>query len=128
MQISDAEWTVMNLVWESQPVDASYVIENLAGANNWSAATIKTMLHRLVKKGALSHDVDGKKYIYRSKVRRHDCVRRASRSFVDRVFGGRTAPALLQLVRSSKLSADEVAELRELLDSKDPSKKESRND
>ena len=123
MQISDAEWAVMNLVWDSQPIDASQVVDRLGPVNDWSAATIKTMLHRLVKKGALAHEADGKKYIYRSKVRRGDCVRRASRSFVDRVFGGQSAPALLQLVRSSKLTADEVEELRQLLDSKDPSKK-----
>lgn len=126
MQISDAEWIVMNLIWECQPIDASQVVEQLADANKWSVGTVKTMLHRLVKKQALCHEVDGKKYIYRSKVRRQDCVRRASRSFVDRVFGGHAAPALLQLVRSSKLSADEVAELRELLDSMDHQKKESK--
>lgn len=125
MQISDAEWIVMNLIWESAPIDASQVIDQLGEANCWSAATIKTMLHRLVKKQALSHEVDGKRYIYRSNVRRHDCIRKASRSFLDRVFGGDAAPALLHLVKNSKLSADEVAELRQLLDSKARSQKES---
>jgi len=125
MQISDAEWIVMNLIWECQPIDASQVVEQLGQANAWSAATIKTMLHRLVRKQALSHEVDGKKYIYRSSVRRHDCVRKASRSFLDRVFGGDAAPALLHLVKNSKLSADDLAELRELLDSKVPSRKET---
>jgi len=124
MQISDAEWIVMNLVWEAQPIDASQVVEELADANSWSVATIKTMLHRLVKKQALTHEVDGKKYIYRSNVRRHDCVRKASRSFLDRVFGGEAAPALLHFAKNAKLSAEDVAELRELLDSKDPSRKE----
>ena len=122
MQISDAEWIVMNLIWASGPIDASQVVEQLAHANGRSAATVKTMLHRLVKKGALSHQVDGKKYLYRSAVRRRDCVRRASRSFLDRVFGGQAAPALLHLVKTSKLSTDEVAQLRELLDSKDQQK------
>ncbi|NND98158.1 MAG: BlaI/MecI/CopY family transcriptional regulator [Pirellulaceae bacterium] len=119
MQISDAEWTVMNLVWEIQPVDSATVIEQLAEKNSWSAATIKTMLHRLVKKGALKHEIDGKRYHYRAAVRRSDCVRRASRSFLDRVFCGDAAPALLHFVKTSKLSADEVAQLRELLDEKD---------
>ena len=58
MQISDAEWTVMTLVWDSQPVDARFVIDELSGPNKWSAATIKTMLHRLVKKGALHHEAE----------------------------------------------------------------------
>ena len=104
MHISDAEWVVMNLVWNSQPVDSAQVIDRLATANDWSPATVKTMLHRLVKKGALSHELQGKKYIYRASVRQHDCVRRASRSFLDRVFAGQAAPALLHLVKTSKLS------------------------
>lgn len=118
MQISDAEWVVMNLIWGSQPIDASQVIERLSEPQEWSAATIKTMLHRLVRKGALSHEADGRKYIYRAKVRRHDCVRKASRSFLDRVFGGNAAPALLHLLKTSRLSPDEAAELRELLDAR----------
>ena len=128
MQISDAEWLVMNLIWESQPIDSGQVIEHLAAANDWSPATVKTMLHRLVKKGALTHEADGKKYIYRASVRKHDCVRRASRSFLKRVFGGQAAPALLHLVKTSKLSDDEVAQLRALLDSKDSKHGNRRND
>jgi BlaI family penicillinase repressor len=123
MQISDAEWIVMNLIWQSGPIDASQVVERLAKTNDWSPATVKTMLHRLVKKGALSHQANGKKYLYRASVRRHDCIRKASRSFLERVFGGQAAPALLHLVKTSKLSADEVAELRALLDEKELSSK-----
>ena len=118
----------MNLIWGSQPIDSAQVIEQLAKANGWSPATVKTMLHRLVRKGALSHQVDGKKYLYRTSVRRHDCIRQASRSFLDRVFGGQAAPALLHLVKTSKLSADEVAQLRTLLDSKENNKKGQGND
>lgn len=123
MQISDAEWIVMNLIWESQPLEARQVIDQLAAANDWSPATVKTMLHRLVKKGALSTESLGKKYLYRSGVRRHDCIRRASRSFLDRVFGGNAVPALLHLVKTSKLSAEELAELRVSLDLKESKSK-----
>ncbi len=94
-QISDAEWQVMNVVWQDQPVDAQQVIDQLARPNSWSTATIKTMLHRLVKKNVLTFDSVGKRYLYRSRVRRTDCVRRASRSFLNRVFGGSAAPALM---------------------------------
>ncbi|TWT85739.1 Penicillinase repressor [Posidoniimonas polymericola] len=116
--ISDAEWLVMNVVWEGQPVEAQQVVEQLAEANGWTAATVKTMLHRLVKKQALSYERDGKRYLYRAAVRRSDCVRRESRSFLDRVFGGAAAPALMHLVKTSKLTEQEVAELRRLLDEK----------
>jgi len=117
--ISDAEWQVMNIVWRDQPVDSQQVINLLAKPNDWSAATIKTMLHRLVKKKALAFDRDGKRYLYRAAVRRRDCVRRASRSFLDRVFDGSAAPALMHLVKTSKLTDAELAELRRLLNDKE---------
>jgi len=117
--ISDAEWLVMNVVWQDQPVDSQQVIDQLAGPNDWSAATIKTMLHRLVKKKALAFDRDGKRYLYHAAVRRNDCVRRESRSFLDRVFGGAAAPALIHLVKTSKLTDSELAELRSLIDDKE---------
>ena len=126
MQLSDAEWSLMNLIWQLQPTEASDVISALSQTHDWSDATIKTMLHRLVKKGALSTEAVGKKYRYRAAVQREACVRQASQSFLKHVFGGHAAPALLHLVRASKLTADEVARLRELLDSKLPKHKESR--
>lgn len=118
MQLSDAEWIVMNLIWDSQPTEASDVIAALGVGNEWSDATVKTMLHRLVKKGALATEQIGKKYRYTAAVRRSECVRNASRSFLDRVFGGDAAPALLHLVKTAKLSQDDLDQLRELLDSK----------
>ncbi|WP_442511034.1 BlaI/MecI/CopY family transcriptional regulator [Novipirellula sp. SH528] len=118
MQLSDAEWIVMNLIWDSAPTEASDVIAALGSDNGWSDATVKTMLHRLVKKGVLTTEQIGKKYRYTAAVRRSACVRKASRSFLNVVFGGDAAPALLHLVKTSKLSDDELAQLRELLDNK----------
>ena len=118
MQISDAEWIVMNLIWSSSPIEAAEVIDQIAADNGWSAATVKTMLHRLVRKGALATEQNGKKYLYMPAVRRDACVRQASRSFLDRVFGGEATPALIHFVKTSKLSAKDVAEIRALLDKK----------
>lgn len=122
MQLTDAEWIVMNLIWDSQPTEASEVIAALGSKNGWSDATVKTMLHRLVKKKVLSTRQVGKRYRYTAAVGRSACVRNASRSFVDRVFGGNTAPALLHLVEDAKLSEDEICELRKLLNAKASSK------
>ena len=83
--ISDAEWQVMNVIWDDQPVEAQRVIDQLAAANNWSSATIKTMLHRLAKKKVLAFEQSGKRYLYRAAVGRSDCIRQASRSFLERV-------------------------------------------
>jgi BlaI family transcriptional regulator, penicillinase repressor len=116
VSISDAEWQVMNVVWEGQPLTAQEIVAALERDNDWAPATIKTMLHRLVKKQVLSHESQGNRYVYRSAVRRSDCIRQASRSFLERVFEGDPAPLVAHFLRSTKFSADEIAELRRILD------------
>lgn len=123
MQISDAEWIVMNLIWTSSPIEAAEVIDRTAAANGWSSATVKTMLHRLVRKGALATEQNGKKYLYSPAVRRDACVRQASRSFLERVFGGDATPALIHFVKAAKLTEKDKDEIRAMLD-----RKNNRND
>lgn len=113
--ISDAEWQVMNVIWTAQPLAAQDVIAGLEGQTDWAPATVKTMLHRLVKKKVLAYEPQGNRYVYRPRVRRADCVKLASRSFLERVFAGEPAPLLAHFLRSSKLSSKEIAELRQLL-------------
>ena len=117
-EISTSEWQVMNVVWEKQPVTASTIIKHLAKSSDWSAATIRTFLHRLVKKGALEFEKDGNRYEYRAAVTKASTIKHASRSFLSSVFAGETAPLLTHFVKSSKLSPEEISELRKLLEEK----------
>src|SRR5262245_39511068 len=109
VSISDAEWQVMNIVWNGQPLTAQEIIGQLADQATWAPATVKTMLHRLVKKQVLAYEQQGNRYVYRSRARRSDCVKQASRSFLERVFGGESAPLLAHFLRSSSLSPQEIA-------------------
>ena len=117
-QISDAEWEVMKVVWDHhpQPVTAAEIIDRLARERDWSPRTIKTMLNRLVGKGAVDFRPEGKKYLYRAKVTRDACVRRESRSFLSRVFGGAVAPAVVHLLEHSDLTPQEIEHLRQILE------------
>ena len=116
--ISDAEWAVMNIVWEDQPVTASEIIKRLSDKNEWSAATIRTFLHRLVKKGALEYETQGNRYVYRAAVRKSSSIKTAARAFLDSVFDGQSGPLLAHFVKSQRLSKEELQQLRELLDEK----------
>ncbi|WP_010586735.1 BlaI/MecI/CopY family transcriptional regulator [Schlesneria paludicola] len=116
VSISEAEWQVMNVVWDRQPLTAQDVIALLSDQADWAPSTIKSMLHRLVKKEVLTYELQGNRYVYRSRVPRSDCVRNASRSFLDRVFGGESSSLLAHFLRRAKLSADEIAQLRQILD------------
>src|SRR5687767_6134426 len=93
--ISDAEWQVMDVIWGRSPVTANEVVARLAGRADWSPRTVKTMLNRLVNKGALAFQAEGKRYLYEPAVSREACVRDESSSFLARVFGGATGAALL---------------------------------
>ena len=119
VELSDAEWLIMNLIWERQPLMAQDVIAELKEPCSWSPATIRTMLHRLIKKQALHYEPDGNRYLYRAAVKRADCVRRAAKSFLDRVFDGEATPLLAHFVRTTKFTPEEISELRKLLDQKE---------
>ena len=114
-QISDAEWEVMKLVWELHPVPASDLVARLGREQRWAPRTIKTMLARLVEKGALVYEVEGKRFLYRAKVRREACVKHESRSFLSRVFGGAAGAMLVHFVNETPLTAEEITQLKKLL-------------
>ena len=109
----------MDVLWQRSPQAANEIVDGLAGRFDWEPATIKTMLNRLVKKGALKFKAEGKRYLYSPAVSRDACVRSAGRSFLDRVFGGAAGPLIAHFVEDAKLSKAEIEQLRRLLDRKE---------
>src|ERR1700741_4737800 len=92
-RISEAELVVMEALWSAgQPLTAAEVTQRIDAAREWSDRTIKTMLGRLLAKGALVHEEDGRRYLYRPAVERADYVAQESRRMLDRLFDGRISP------------------------------------
>jgi len=118
-KISEAEWVVMEVVWKKSPITALEVVQQLTAHKQWQDQTIRTMLRRLIRKKALTYKAEGKVYYYAPAVSRDQCVRGESRSFLERVFGGAAQPLLVQLVQESRLSSDEIAELKKILRDKE---------
>jgi BlaI family transcriptional regulator, penicillinase repressor len=116
--ISDAEWTVMKLLWERSPRTSREVVDALAPQSSWKPKTIHTLLARLVKKGAVAATREGREYQFAAVARAEDCQRHVTRSFLDRVFDGEVAPFLACFVRENKLSRAEIEELKRILDGK----------
>ncbi|MBN1670243.1 MAG: BlaI/MecI/CopY family transcriptional regulator [Kiritimatiellae bacterium] len=115
-RISQAEWEVMKVVWDRAPLTANEIVDELAGRNGWHHRTVRTMLNRLVKKGALRFRAEGKRYIYRPNIAKADCVTQEAQGFLDRVFGGSAAPMLVHFVKNAELSAEEIGELQRILE------------
>ncbi|MFN7562977.1 MAG: BlaI/MecI/CopY family transcriptional regulator [Prosthecobacter sp.] len=115
--ISDSEWAIMEALWESSPQTASEVTKTLRASMNWAENTVRTLLTRLVEKGALktAENASGTRTFIPA-VKREACVRAESQSFLDRVFGGAAKPLLVHFAHHSKLSPGEIKELKKLLD------------
>jgi len=119
MQISDAESIVMEVLWLRSPRSAEDVITDLARDQDWQEATIKTLLNRLLKKGAIRAEKDGRRYSYSAVLKRDDWVNSQSRTLLNRLFGGRVAPLVAHFSEKGKLSKKDIAELKKLIEGLD---------
>jgi BlaI family transcriptional regulator, penicillinase repressor len=120
MKISEAESKVLEVFWRAEgPLSADDVVAAMDNDRDWSAGTIRTFLTRLVKKEALGATPDGRRYLYRSLIRREDYVHDQSRHLIDRLFGGRVAPFITQFSARQRLSRREIEELKRLIESLD---------
>lgn len=128
VQISDSEWDVMETVWDAGPCTAADVIRRLRETHDWNHSTIRTLLARLVEKGALDYEVDGSRYIYRAALSREKCIRHEGRSFTEKVFGGDVGALLLHFARDASLEPEQIEELRKLLDDKRPRRRRKGTD
>ncbi len=119
MQISEAESVVMDVLWRRHPLGAEDVVLALADRQDWQEATIKTLLNRLLNKGAIAAEKEGRRYLYSPLLRREDWVLEESRGLLDRLFDGRVAPLVAHFSEQRKLSRKDIAELRKLLEELD---------
>jgi BlaI family penicillinase repressor len=117
-KISESEWVVMRVLWSKSPLAAQEVFEQLDATTKWKPKTIKTLIDRLVKKGAVKYEKDGRRYLYYPAVGREECVTTERKSFIKRVYGGISKPMLAAFLEDAKLSAEDIAELKDILEQK----------
>ena len=114
-RISSAEHEVMEVLWRESPLTAVEVAERVPAGRGWSIRTVKTLLSRLLAKRVLSHEEEGRRYLYRTAEDREDSDAKESRRLLDRLFGGRLTPLVAHLAERDDLSARDIAEIEALL-------------
>lgn len=114
ISISESEWAVMKTIWNEPPRTLQDVLSSLKHTD-WSTTTIQTYLARLVKKGALTTQRQGKGYLYYPAVSEEDCRLAESRNFLNRVYNGSLSQMVRGFVKSGSLSEDELSELKKLI-------------
>ena len=122
VKISESEWRVCKVLWRKSPLTANEIVAQLGDSSDWSPRTIKTMLNRLIKKGALGYKSIGREYHYFPRISEEECVASHTRSFVERVFGGEAGAMVAAFIKQQRLSEREIAELKAILEEKSPDK------
>jgi BlaI family penicillinase repressor len=114
-KISDAEYSVMEALWEQSPLTANEVSDRVALEKGWSVQTVKTLLSRLMAKDVIAADQDGRRFLYRPLVPRDIYVAGESGRLVNRLFGGRISPLVAHLAEQDQLTSEDIAELEAIL-------------
>lgn len=112
---SESEMQVLSALWDEAPQTAADLTRRVGQENGWTQATVKTLLSRLVQKGAVTAEADGRRYLYSPAIERADTVGEESQRFIDRLFGGRVSPLIAHLADREALSDADIAEIEALL-------------
>ena len=113
--ISNAEFEVLDVLWDGYPATSSDIVERLNQKKPWHDKTVKTLLSRLVKKGVVDFDKAQRQYLYRPLIAREDYTKKEATSFVSRIFKGKVAPLVAGFANQNSLSQQDVDELKALI-------------
>ena len=115
ISISEAESVVMNVLWQRAPGSSEDIITALKPVQDWQEATVKTLLNRLLSKGAIAAERIGRKFLYRPILSRDAYLAQQSGSLLDRLFGGQVAPLVAHFSKNQRLSASDLSELKSVI-------------
>jgi BlaI family penicillinase repressor len=117
-RISDAEWQVMQVLWEKSPLTVKEVIKILSKKTAWKSETIRTLINRLTKKKAIDFEKEGRRHYFYPLLSQEECVKADAESFLARSGAALLKPILATFIEKEQLSDEEIAELQRILDKK----------
>ena len=122
MHITAAESFIMEALWRRGPLTADDLIDDPGKPQGWGGATVKTLINRLLKKGALKSERMEGRVRYVVQVPRADYVQSESQGLLDRLFEGQLSPLVAHYAKHKALSADDIARLKRLIEELDDGK------
>lgn len=115
-KISDAEWSIMRVLWKKNPVSFSEIMEDLKDTSEWSPKTVHTLISRLVKKEAVDIIKDKKCYQYVPKVTEREMKKSETKTFLNKIYNGSINLFVSNFFKEEKLTKEEISELKRILD------------
>ncbi len=118
LELTDTEWTIIQVVWENQPCAAPAVQEILQSEKGWSYSTVKTLMDRMVPKGLLTTERIRNLILYRSAITRQEAQKGEIMRTVKRAFNGALTPMMQFLLDNNNLSRQQLKELEQAIKDK----------
>lgn len=115
IKLSEAEWKVMNLLWQEAPQTMMQLTNHFKETTGWTKHTIMTFLRRMEDKQAIHHEEGERAKLYYPDIRKEEAVLQETEDFLDKVFDGKMGLMLNTMVERKALSKEEIAELYEIL-------------
>lgn len=115
IDLTEAEWTVMECLWENSSMSGREVTEAMEGRMGWNRSTTLTLLRRLVSKGAVSEGKEGSKKSFYPVLRREDAVLQETEDFLSRLYKGSLSLMVSSFTKKQSLPKEEIEELYALL-------------
>ena len=118
LHITEAEWEVMRVVWTNTQVTSKEVISTMEEKLDWKQATTKTLLGRLVEKGALNTEQEGRKFIYTANIEEKEAVRDYAEDIFNRICNKKVGNIIGSIIEDHVLSFDDIDRLEKILEMK----------
>ena len=126
VELTEAEWEIMKVVWDIEPCAAGAVQEGLANGRNWAYSTVKTTMDRMAEKGLLEIEKIRNLQLFKSCISEIDAKRGEFRKMLKRAFDGAMTPMMQFLIEHEGLSKTEASQLRDLVKSSEKRKRGKR--
>jgi len=126
--ISNAEFEVLDALWQQHPASANELIERLNKEKSWHEKTVKTLLNRLVKKEAIAFEKEQRRYLYFPLLERETYTQNESQSLIERMFSGRISPLIAGFAKNKNLDKEDISELKEIISLWEQDNKEAGDD
>ncbi len=115
-KISETEWKVMKIIWNNPYITANEVIDILDDYVEWKPKTVKTLLNRLLNKGTIHFQKEGREYRYYPLVSEDECIKEENKSFLDRVYNGAFKTMISNFIEEQNLTNEDIDDLKKILE------------
>jgi BlaI family penicillinase repressor len=115
IQLGRVQLLIMQVLWDMGQATAREITDAINRIEPIAHSTVQTLLRGLEEKGAVTHESEGRTFVFFPLVEEGEFKQDATRDLVERVFGGNAGTLVAHLLKNEKVSREELNEIRKLI-------------